>query len=63
MKNKKFSINNEISKVILPLYTYSFNKDNTKSHGFISEDHILETRRRGRIEVICGSMFQGKRKS
>ena len=25
-----------------------------------SEDHILETRRRGRIEVICGSMFSGK---
>lgn len=22
-----------------------------------SEDHIQETRRRGRIEVICGSMF------
>lgn len=25
-----------------------------------SEDQILETRRRGRIEVICGSMFSGK---
>lgn len=25
-----------------------------------SEDHNLETRRRGRIEVICGSMFSGK---
>ena len=25
-----------------------------------SEDHIEETRRRGRIEVICGSMFSGK---
>ena len=25
-----------------------------------SEDHIHETRRRGRIEVICGSMFSGK---
>lgn len=25
-----------------------------------SEDHIFETRRRGRIEVICGSMFSGK---
>lgn len=25
-----------------------------------SEDHILETRRRGRIEVVCGSMFSGK---
>ncbi len=25
-----------------------------------SEDHIQETRRRGRIEVICGSMFSGK---
>ena len=25
-----------------------------------SEDHILETRKRGRIEVICGSMFSGK---
>ncbi len=25
-----------------------------------SEDHKLETRRRGRIEVICGSMFSGK---
>lgn len=25
-----------------------------------SEDNILETRRRGRIEVVCGSMFSGK---
>lgn len=25
-----------------------------------SEDHHNETRRRGRIEVICGSMFSGK---
>ena len=25
-----------------------------------SEDHIQETSRRGRIEVICGSMFSGK---
>ena len=25
-----------------------------------SEDHIQETRQRGRIEVICGSMFSGK---
>lgn len=25
-----------------------------------SEDHIKETKRRGRIEVICGSMFSGK---
>ena len=25
-----------------------------------SEDHIQETGRRGRIEVICGSMFSGK---
>lgn len=25
-----------------------------------SEDNLLETRRRGRIEVICGSMFSGK---
>lgn len=25
-----------------------------------SEDHTLETFRRGRIEVICGSMFSGK---
>lgn len=25
-----------------------------------SEDRIFETRRRGRIEVICGSMFSGK---
>ncbi len=25
-----------------------------------SEDQIQETRRRGRIEVICGSMFSGK---
>ena len=25
-----------------------------------SEDHIQETNRRGRIEVICGSMFCGK---
>lgn len=25
-----------------------------------SEDHIHETKRRGRIEVICGSMFSGK---
>lgn len=25
-----------------------------------SEDHIQETRRRGRIEVVCGSMFSGK---
>lgn len=25
-----------------------------------SEDHIQETHRRGRIEVICGSMFSGK---
>ena len=25
-----------------------------------SEDNNLETRRRGRIEVICGSMFSGK---
>ncbi len=25
-----------------------------------SEDHIHETGRRGRIEVICGSMFSGK---
>ena len=24
-----------------------------------SEDHIQETKRRGRIEVICGSMFSG----
>ncbi|SPU14833.1 Thymidine kinase [Bacteroides ovatus] len=44
----------------LPLSTYLFNQENTKSHGIISEDHIQETRRRGRIEVICGSMFSGK---
>jgi len=25
-----------------------------------SEDHLQETRCRGRIEVICGSMFSGK---
>ena len=25
-----------------------------------SEDRLDETRRRGRIEVICGSMFSGK---
>lgn len=25
-----------------------------------SEDHLHETKRRGRIEVICGSMFSGK---
>jgi thymidine kinase len=25
-----------------------------------SEDHTLETFRRGRVEVICGSMFSGK---
>lgn len=25
-----------------------------------SEDHLKETHRRGRIEVICGSMFSGK---
>lgn len=25
-----------------------------------SEDNLLETHRRGRIEVICGSMFSGK---
>lgn len=25
-----------------------------------SEDHIQETKKRGRIEVICGSMFSGK---
>ena len=25
-----------------------------------SEDHVQETRRRGRIEVVCGSMFSGK---
>lgn len=25
-----------------------------------SEDHIQETKRRGRIEVVCGSMFSGK---
>lgn len=25
-----------------------------------SEDHNSETCRRGRIEVICGSMFSGK---
>lgn len=27
---------------------------------FFSEDKIQETNRRGRIEVICGSMFSGK---
>lgn len=27
---------------------------------FYSEDNVQETRRRGRIEVICGSMFSGK---
>lgn len=33
----------------------------TQNHMVLfSEDHILETRRRGRIEVICGSMFSGK---
>ena len=25
-----------------------------------SEDRMMETRRRGRIEVVCGSMFSGK---
>lgn len=25
-----------------------------------SEDHVQETRRRGTIEVVCGSMFSGK---
>ena len=25
-----------------------------------SEDKVIETQRRGRIEVICGSMFSGK---
>ena len=25
-----------------------------------SEDHTQETNRRGRIEVVCGSMFSGK---
>ena len=25
-----------------------------------SEDNLLETHQRGRIEVICGSMFSGK---
>jgi thymidine kinase len=28
-----------------------------------SEDHIQETRRRGRIEVICGPCSQAKRKN
>lgn len=28
--------------------------------GIFSEDQLQETRRRGRIEVICGSMFSGK---
>ena len=33
----------------------------TQNHMVLfSEDHIQETRRRGRIEVICGSMFSGK---
>lgn len=27
---------------------------------YSQEDHIQETNRRGRIEVICGSMFSGK---
>ena len=31
-----------------------------KRQVLFSEDHIQETRRRGRIEVICGSMFSGK---
>ena len=31
-----------------------------KNMALFSEDHNLETKRRGRIEVVCGSMFSGK---
>ena len=43
-------------------FVHSFIKSRKhKNHMVLfSEDHIQETRRRGRIEVICGSMFSGK---
>ena len=51
-KNVDFEWRNEISFVFLQ-------KNRTTMIGF-SEDRMDETRRRGRIEVICGSMFSGK---
>lgn len=43
--------------------TYFCNRNNQKWVKFMvlfSEDHTRETFRRGRVEVICGSMFSGK---
>lgn len=37
-----------------------FAKETTIINMLFSEDKIQETNRRGRIEVICGSMFSGK---
>ena len=39
---------------------HKFNSNKTSGMPAFSEDQIDETRRRGRIEVICGSMFSGK---
>ena len=39
---------------------HRFNSNKTSGMPAFSEDQIDETRRRGRIEVICGSMFSGK---
>ena len=39
---------------------HKFNSNKTSGMPAFSEDQIDETRRRVRIEVICGSMFSGK---
>ena len=39
---------------------HRFNSNKISGMPAFSEDQIDETRRRGRIEVICGSMFSGK---
>ncbi len=45
---------------LLTLSAYYLIKKTQNHMVLFSEDHIQETRRRGRIEVICGSMFSGK---
>ncbi|GAE14651.1 thymidine kinase [Bacteroides pyogenes JCM 6292] len=51
---------NKIRKVYIPLYLNIKRKTYKNIMVVYSEDHTQETRRRGRIEVICGSMFSGK---
>jgi thymidine kinase len=59
MKNKPEVMKNADWELEIEIFSVLLQKNKDIMIAF-SEDRMDETRRRGRIEVICGSMFSGK---